>query len=200
MSNIICENPQLQSPLNRASKDKFYMVLNLPYVLRKQYGDDPLIKIDPLQISIFGTVVPAISIPAVELRYFGQSTNVSSHSRPNYPPLNVSFVVDNDYQNYYVLWKWLEILNNPSESTYGGTSLGTRTSDDLMQSGYEQEYQTTVSVFALNEYNQPTIEFRYTHCFITSLGQINYSYRDGEILETTAEFQFNQLFVNKPKK
>lgn len=189
-----CVNPQFQSPLNRASKDKFYMVLTPPYILKKLYKDDSNITLDPLQISIFGTIVPTISVPSVEVRYYGQSTNVSSYSRPNYPPLNVSFVVDNDYRNYYVLWKWLAILNDPALSIYAGSDKHT------LDMGDSFEYQTDVSVFALDEYNEPSIEFKYTKCFITSLGQLDYSYREGELIQTSAEFQFNQLFIDILKK
>ena len=194
MSDVICTNPQFQSPLNRASKDKFYMVLNLPYILRERSKGDPLLDIETLQISIFGTVVPAISIPPVELKYFGQSINVSSHNRPNYPPLNIA------YHNYYVLWKWLDLLNDPSKSIYNGTPLDQLTKEQISNSGVENEYQTTISIVALDEYNQPSIEFTYSHCFITNLGAINYSYRENEFIETTAEFQFNQLNITNFKK
>jgi hypothetical protein len=200
MSDVICTNPQFQSPLNRASKDKFYMVLNLPYILRERSKEDPMLNIESLQISVYGTIVPNVSVPPVELRYFGQSVNVSSHSRPNYPPLNVSFVVDNLYQNYYVLWKWLDLLNDPTKSVYNGTPQEQLTNRENLNSGNESEYQTTISVFALDEYNSPSIEFVYSHCFITSLGGLNYSYRENEFIETTAEFQFNQLNIKNPKK
>lgn len=198
MSDQFCTNPTIQSSLNRASKDKFVMVLNLPYILRKRSTEDINLDIDPLQLNVFGTIVPQISIPSVELRYAGQSINVSSHNRPNYPPLTVSFVVDNDYKNYYVLWKWLEVLNTPQESLYGGTPLEQMTSQEYLNSGAENEYQTTVSILGLNEYNDKAIEFVYKHCFITSLGSINYSYKDSEFIEIAAEFQFNQLDIIKP--
>lgn len=176
------------------------MVLNLPYILRERSKTDPLLDIETLQISVFGTLVPNITVPPVELRYHGQSINVSSHSRPAYPPLSVSFVVDNSYQNYYVLWKWLDLLNDATESLYNGTSQEELTKQQMLNSGLESEYQTTLSIFALDEYNTPSIEFVYTHCFITNLGAINYSYRDNEFIETTAEFHFNQLKINKPLK
>jgi hypothetical protein len=196
-----CENPTIQSSLNRASKDKFVMVLNLPYVLRNRSSEDPLLDIEYLQINVSGTVVPAISIPAVELRYAGQSTNVSSHSRPNYPPLTVNFVVDNEYKNYYVLWKWLEVLNTPLESLYGGTDLDEMmTAQERVNRGNQFEYQTALSILALNEYNEVVMEFQYKNCFITNLGQISYNYKEGEFIETTAEFQFNQLEIIKPLK
>ena len=196
MSNEICENPQFQSPLNRASKDKFYMVLSLPHVMRKMYKDDELLKIDPLQISVFGTVVPTVNVPTTEVRYYGQSTNVSSYSRPNYEPLTVSFVVDNNYQNYYVLWKWLAVLNDPETSIYAGTSPKDITMSERLRIGNQFEYQTNILIYGLNEYNKPTIQFKYTNCCITSLGQIIYSYRDSELIESSAQFNFNQLHID----
>jgi hypothetical protein len=69
-----------------------------------------------------------------------------------------------------------------------------------MESGMVNEYQTTFSILALNEYNETVVEFVYHNAFITNLRGINYSYRDGEILETTADFQFNQFNMIRKKK
>jgi len=121
--NDLCETPQptQQSVLNRTGKDKFLLVLNLPPVLRKQSLANDLINLEPLQISIYGSVVPSIQVPSTEVRFGGQSYNVTSYSRPNYPPLIVNFVIDNKFRNYWLLWKWLSILNDPRSSTYTGT-------------------------------------------------------------------------------
>jgi hypothetical protein len=195
--NDLCETPQptQQSVLNRASKDRFLLVLNLPQVLRKQSILNDLINIDPLQISINGTIVPAIQVPPNEVRFGGQSYNVTSYTRPNYGPLTVNFVVDNKFQNYWVLWKWLTILNDPKTSLYTGTDPKLETWRDRIESGILTEYQTNFSVIGLNEYNQKTIEFVYYNAFITGLGGITYDYTDPEIIKTTADFQFSQLDV-----
>lgn len=199
MSDITCENPQFQSPLNRASKDKFILALNLPPILRKRALEDLCLDIDSLQISVYGTVIPTISVPAVELRYGTHSANFTSFNRPNYPPLSVNFVVDNEFKNYYVLWKWLAVLNDPREGHYAGSKYTEFPTKKQLDIGLNTEYQTTLSILALNEYNKTIMEFVYYNAFITSLGGIQYSYRDGEIIETTAEFQFNQLDIIKPK-
>jgi len=196
MDNDLCDTPQptQQSVLNRTGKDKFILVLNLPQVLRNESLSDELIKLDPLQISIYGAVVPEIRVPANEIRFGGQSYNVSSHTRPNYPPLPVNFVIDNKFRNYWILWKWLSILNSPDESFYDGTK-GKISTRDRILNGNLTEYQTNFSVIGVNEYNQPTVEFVYYNAFITGLGSINYNYRDPEIIESTAEFQFSRLDV-----
>jgi len=195
--NDLCETsqPTLQSVLNRTSKDKFILVLNLPAVLRKQLPNDELLNLDPLQISIFGTVVPPIIVPTNEVRYAGQTYNVSSYTRPNYPPLPVNFVVDNKFRNYWILWRWLQILNDPETSLYTGTNPNLETWKDRTETGINTEYQTNFSVLGLNEYNQYTIEFIFKNAFITNLGGITYEYNDSEFIKTSAEFQFSQLDV-----
>lgn len=192
---MITPNPQLQSPLNRSSKDKFYMILELPYILRKQVAVDPTISIDPIQISVYGTVVPDIAVPEVDMRFLGQNLHLSTYARPNYPPITVNFVVDGDYRNYLILWKWLNSMNLAIENKYGGTA---STPDDSVSIGDQFEYQTTINVVAVDEYNIPVIEFIYTKAFISSLGGITYSYRDGNsLVECTATFHFSQLDVRK---
>lgn len=196
--NDLCETPQptQQSVLNRSGKDKFILVLNLPQVLRKQSLADDLINIDPLQISIFGTIVPDVAVPSNEVRFGGQSYNVSSYARPNYQPLTVNFVVDNKFKNYWILWKWLSILNDPKSSYYTGTDPKIETWKDRVESGIVTEYQTNFSVIGLNEYNQRSVEFVYYNAFITNIGGINYDYNDTELIKSTATFQFSQLDVN----
>jgi hypothetical protein len=198
MSDSNCTNPTLQSSLNRAARDKFVMVLELPHVLRKRSTEDGLIKISPLQMSVYGTVVPTIAVPSVNLGYAGQHLNLTSYVRPNYEPLAINFVVDNTYHNYYVLWKWLEVLNHPTKNSYSGTAANEITTDEKTRLGNNKEYQTTFSILALNEYNDVVLEFKYYNAFIVNLGGINYSYREGEILECTAQFQYNQLEVVRP--
>ena len=196
--NDLCETPQptQQSILNRSGLDKFILVLNLPFVLKKQTLANSLINIDPLQISVYGSIVPNVQVPPVEVRFGGQSVNVTSYNRPNYPPLTVNFVVDNKFRNYWILWKWLTVLNDPKLSIYTGTPTNLERNAERFEKGNLKEYQTNLSIFSLNEYNQKTVEFKYYNAFITNLGGITYNYRTPELIETTAEFQYSQFDVN----
>lgn len=187
------ESPTEQSILNKASKDKFVLVLNLPRALKQEAKKIKGIDLDPMQISIYGTVTPTITVPAIAVPYGGQVPTYSSHTRPQYSPLTVNFVVDNEYKNFYFLWRWLELLNDARKSKYSGPPERLISASDKRLRGDHTDYQTTFSILALNEYNQTTIEFVYYYAFITSLGAISYNYRDGEILESTAEFSYGQL-------
>jgi hypothetical protein len=84
-------------------------------------------------------------------------------------------------------------MNSPLGSMYAGTEQDRETFRNKLESGFNTEYQTTFSIFSLNEYNQKSVEFIYHNAFITNLGAINYSYRDEGIIESTAQFQFSQL-------
>jgi hypothetical protein len=191
-------NPTEQSPLNMGLKDKFVLVFNLPKILRNLTKTDPNISVDPVQISIFGSVVPSIQVPSKEVPYLGQYYNITSYSRSNYEPLNVNFVVDSKFKNYWVLWKWLSILSSPSESLYSGTDPRHESWKDTLENGTLTEYQSNFSLLAKNEYNQTIIEFRYLNAFITNLGGIVYDYTDTGIIKCSAQFQFSQLHAIYP--
>ena len=122
-------------------------------------------------------------------------SNITSYTRPNYTPLDVNFIVDNQFKNYWILWKWLSVLNNPAESMYNGSDPRYETWKDRIENGTLTEYQSNFSILSKNEYNQTIIEFRFFNAFITNLGAINYNYRDSEIIESSAQFQFSQLDI-----
>ena len=198
MNAVPCltENPSMQSSLNIASLDKFILVLNLPYALRQEAITDDTISIEPLQIKVHGAVVPSVQVHSNEVRYAGQSYNVSSHSRMNYNPLAVNFIIDNHFKNYWIIWKWLGLLNTYNESLYGrgGSKIPPSSRSAAgAELGTLIEYQSNFSMLALDEYNTPIAEFVYYNAFPVSLGPINYSYRTPEYIESSAEFQFSQL-------
>jgi hypothetical protein len=189
-------NPTQQSVLNIPSKDKFLLVLNLPSILKSQFATDSRLSIDPLELRVFGSVVPEISVPSVVLPYAGQNYNVSSHTRPNYNPLTVNFFIDNAFINYYTMWSWLNVLNTFDQSSYGGTRFDTTERlPAILNNGQVTEYQTQMSVYALNEYNLKTIEFVYYNAFITNLGGLTYNYQDPTYVQSTVTFQFSEFEV-----
>lgn len=183
-----CINPSEQSILNRPSVDKFLLVLNFPEVLRDKIYEGRKIDVEPIQVSVYGSIVPQIVVPSVEVPFGGQTYNITSYTRTNHDPLTINYVVDNKFYNYWVLWRWLFVLNDARKSIYNG-------SDELLGSNKINEYQAHVSVFGLDEYNNKIVEFIYYYCFITRLAGINYNYRESNIIESSFELQFSQFDV-----
>jgi hypothetical protein len=193
---IFCTNPSEQSVLNRAGTDKFILVLDLPTVLKRELENDGKKGRDRLQISVHGTIIPEVQLPTIQVPYHGQTYNTTSHTRPNWQPLTVNFVVDNDFYNYWVIWKWISILNTPRTSIYGSEA------QPLVDENNLGKHQAHISLYGLNEYNVPVIEFTYYYCFPISLAAINYSYREQGIIDSSFQLQFSQFDVKllEPKK
>ena len=97
-------NKLKQAVLNKSRADKFLLVFDIPPVLKNinkpwiAEDDNKSLISDSVQFSIFGTAVPEITVPAVENRFAGSTLYVSSHSKNSYPPVTVSFNIDNQYR------------------------------------------------------------------------------------------------------
>lgn len=185
-----------QSILNKNRKDKFLLVLNLPDILKKQNKIDPndrstnYLNQDSLQYSVYGTIVPKSSVPSVDVPYGAQVPQVTSYVRPAWDPITVNFTVDNGYNNWWVLWYWLNIINNSTQSGYNANNLPPGPS---IITDRTTTYQTNITVFGLDEYNNKKIQFDYLHAFITDLGEIGYNYREPDQIESSFTFKFGQL-------
>lgn len=184
-----------QSQLNKSRKDKFLMVLSLPKILKKINDNNlgthvkDLISLNSLQFSIFGSVVPNITVPAVTAPYGGQNYKVSSHTRPPYEEVTINFTIDNRFSNYWVIYKWLELLNDDSKSYYN--------SDELEGSNIPANYQTDIVIYAKDEFDKNIMKFTYTKAFPTNLGGFTYSYRESDEIESSVSFAFSQ-FISEP--
>jgi hypothetical protein len=186
-----------QATLNRSRSDKFLLVLDLPIALKS--SQDTVIQdkysADQIQFTIYGSPVPKISIPEINLPFGGQVLKVSSMSRPAYPSLDVKFLVGNGYQNYWILWKWLNLFNDSQNSTSDLNMQSSFVGEDIRLTNSLRRYISDFTLFALDEFDNRIISFKYTNAFVTSLGQINYSYQDPAEITCDVSFAYNQLEV-----
>lgn len=187
------------SDLNVARKDKFILIVDLPnsfLPIRKKIKDKckrecSLLDINKLQLNIFANIVPEITIPKIEKPFGGQVMNFSSHARPTYSPIKVDFEVDAGYVNYYVLYKWLDIINDDLNSEF---NYEREINDSKHSPGGRQPYYTsTMNMYALDEYNNKAAKWTFFGCFPTVLGGIDYSKRDAAIIVSSFTFEFSFL-------
>lgn len=182
-----------QSILNKNRKDKFLLVLNLPNVLKEvnktNIGEraTQYLNQDSLQYSVYGNVVPNIAVPEVDLAFSGQTGKVTSYTRPAYSSVTVNFTVDNGYNNWWVLWYWLNVINNSTQGYYNSNEIPVSTYKNV------NTYMTDITVYGLDEYNNKVIQFDYLQAFITGLGEISFNYRDPDQIESSFTFVFSQL-------
>jgi hypothetical protein len=178
-----------QSILNKSRKDKFTLVISLPKSLipynKKQSRLNANVNLDTLQFSIYGTVVPKNSIPEEDARYAGGNVYVSSHNKPSYDPVTINFTIDNEFNNYWVIHKWLDLLRNEKSSIYE--------EEITPKDAGLGQYSTDFVVIAKDEYHNDVIQWTYKNAFPISLGEIVYSHRDGAEIETSFEFVFMRM-------
>lgn len=182
-----------QSVLNKSRKDKFLFVLTLPQALADishssvNARDDSKVLPNTLQFSVYGTVLPPVTVDSGEIRYSGQAVKFSAHSRPAYPNITVNFTVDNRFNNYWVIWKWLDIMNDDNSAIfYADKEL--KPNESIFK-----KYQGSASLYTLDEYNNKTMRFDYFGLLPVGLGQVDYNYRTTEPIDTTFEFSFSKL-------
>ena len=181
-----------QTVLNRARKDKFLFVLDIPNALKNI--QDPVLQqnynADPIQFTIVGSPVPKITVPSKEIPFGGQVYHTSSLSRPTYDPFNVKFFLDNGYQNYWILWNWLNLFNKNSSSTSQLTQVKNGGISNPMS-----DFTSNFTIYTLDEFNNKLMSFTYNQAFITGLSEFDFSYQEPEEISCTASFAFNQLEV-----
>lgn len=183
------QEPIFQSPFNKQRKDKFLLILTIPEVLKDKVADvvrrNNSVNFDSLQFSVFGAIAPPIAIPPVSIPYAGQTLKVTSYSRPEFPHLKVDFTIDNQFNNYWVLFKWLEIFNNTFTGVFDPSQ--TELDSHLLQ------YMTNISIYSLDEYNKRTARFDYIRSFPVSLDGITYNDRIPDEMDCGFEFAYHQL-------
>jgi len=180
-----------QSQLNVTRKDKFLLIMDIPSILKPLLQKEDRFcrggNLERLQMSIWGFVVPEISINKMDIAYGGQVSKFSGLSRPAYNPVSINFTVDNRFDNYYILYKWLDIQNSDTNGYFDSNNL------KPCSTGRGLDYKSIFTVVALDEYEKPTAKWDYIGAFPTTIGAINASYRETEELESTFTFEFSQL-------
>jgi hypothetical protein len=197
------QQPIPQSQLNKSRFDKFLLILNLPPILRNSNTNNlnlrtkELIQKDSIQFSVYGSVIPTIQVPEVEAPYAGGTYKLSSNSRPPYDNITVNFTIDNKFNNYWVIYKWLDILSDDAGVIYNATEVTDtgRETYKLNPKLQPQAYQTDFTLYGKDEFDGNIVKFTYTKAFPISLGSINYNYREPGEIETSFTFAFSQFLT-----
>lgn len=182
-----------QSFLNRARTDKFLVTLDVPDALKridknKASGNND-INFKRLQFSVFGILLPQLEVPALEIRYSGNTLYQSSHTRNSYPPVTMNFSIDNEFNNYWVIYKWLQILHDDVEGIFDKR--------ELIRGTDFTQYQSDITLHAINEFDKPVIEFKYTRAFPTVLGGVEYSDKNPQEALSSFTFVYSQIHTKK---
>ena len=184
-------NQNNQSILNKSRLDKFILVFSVPPALREinvrenSSRNSTNVIEDKLQLSVYGAVVPELTVPSIEIPYAGSNLYQSAHAREPYPPVTVNFTADNEFNNYWVIYKWLNLMHDQKTGVYD--------EPDLDPDNEFNNYQTDMTLYGLDEYENKRIEFTYTKAFPITLGNLEYNYRTSDEIESSFTFVYSQL-------
>ena len=181
--------------LNKSRGDKFLLVFDIPPALRgrntkwtdKQVGGTNLTS-DTVQFSIFGTAVPEVAVPGVAARFSGSTYYVSSHSKDPFPPVNVKFNIDNEYKNYWTIYQWLNLLHDQYQGTYNARKINDNNPEETFK-----DYQTDLTIYGKDEFNNNRIKFTYTKAFPTTIEAVTYNYQTPGEITSGFTFVYSQL-------
>lgn len=197
------QTPIPQSQLNKSRFDKFLLILNLPPILRNSNTNNlnvrtkELVQKESIQFSVYGSVIPTVSVPEVEAPYAGGTYKLSSNSRPPYDNITVNFTIDNKFNNYWVIYKWLDVMSDDVGIIYNATEVTDtgRQTYKLNPKLQPQAYQTDFTLYGKDEFDNNIVKFTYTKAFPISLGSIDYNYREPGEIETSFTFAFSQFLT-----
>ena len=117
--------------------------------------------------------------------------------------LNITFIVDEELQNYRELWDWLVGLGSPvshsqweSELAKGDGAIrqfGTEDADPRTKSTYEESnLYSDATLIVYNSKNIPKVDVKFKNMFPTSLSALEYSQEltDVEYFKASATFRY----------
>jgi hypothetical protein len=161
-----------------------------PIAKKYNRGDKTVIP-DSVQFSVFGTIVPEITVKGIETRFAGSTLYISSFSKDSYPPVNIKFTVDSMYNNYHTIYRWLNLLHDEKTGIYNQQGL-------IPEDANFNDYQTDLTVYGLDEYGKKRISFTYTKAFPTTLDGITFNQKSdqGEEIESGFTFLYSQMHLN----
>jgi hypothetical protein len=117
--------------------------------------------------------------------------------------LNITFIVDEELQNYRELWNWLVGLGSPVSHSQWETELakgdgavrqfGTDDGDGRTKSTYEESnLYSDATLIVYNSKNIPKVDVKFKNMFPTSLSALEYSQEltDVEYFKASATFRY----------
>jgi hypothetical protein len=117
--------------------------------------------------------------------------------------LNISFIVDEELENYRELWNWLVGIGSPVSHSQWETELakgdgavrqfGTDDADPRTKSTYEESnLYSDATLIVYNSKNIPKVDVKFKNMFPTSLSALEYSQEltDVEYFKASATFRY----------
>ena len=149
----------------------------------------------------------AANVPGITLGEAQYPTPMSdmfvTGDKITFETLNITFLVDEELQNYRELWDWLVGMGSPVSHSQWETTLAkgdgairtfsTPDADPRTKSTYEESnLYSDATLIVYSSKNQPKVEVKFKNMFPTSLSSLEYSQEatDVEYFKASATFRY----------
>ena len=149
----------------------------------------------------------AANVPGITLGEAQYPTPMSdmfvTGDKLTFETLNITFIVDEELQNYRELWDWIVGIGSPINHEQWSTELfkgdgavrqfGTDDADPRTKPTYEESnLYSDGTLIVYNSKNQPKVNVLFKNMFPTSLSELQYSQEltDVEYFHATATFRY----------
>jgi hypothetical protein len=155
---------------------------NFQLIFPKLPTEESISANNPFIMNIFSAVIPSLSMAEEELRWQGNKTKHSLIPL-EFDSWLVSYVVDANLANWKLLYDWLEFINNNNDKI----------------AEYHKNYGVDASLVTTTNYRVPVLELRFIDIWPSTLGEVSFSTREGDIqLESTVNFTYDYFEVVRP--
>lgn len=180
------------SILNSHLNDKFIAVIPIPVCLRNinvsgnDYIREGAVDVNTVQFTMKRFTLPSINIPAITVKYDGQSLKVSSHVRTPYEPIVLTMNIDSKLSNYWFFKNWMDCMNRDKTSDKAETH----------ESEYKNfDYSSDMRLIVMDEYENKLVNFDFTKAFPVSVSGIQYDYSNGLQITANITFEYSQYLM-----
>jgi len=132
-----------------------------------------------LTLNIFSTIIPGVTLGTEENRWQGTITTYAAGVL-EFEQWSTEFIVDEEFKNWSVLYKWLQYINNNK--------------DQMMQDN--RAYTVDAFLRVVDNFQEEIFKLQFINVWINNLGEITLSHREGEnVLECNALFVYDRFEI-----
>jgi len=168
--------------MNKVHANKFKLIIPRISIVEDIFARYAL---NFIELNIKGTIAAGLTVAAQNVPGIAHKPFKLTGAGYDIQEIKVSFLIDGDFLNYYMLWSWLNKIYNLKTAVA-----------PVLNNG-ENPYEN-FQIIGLDNYNKEIVKFTYTGGFITSISEVEVAYDNPERLEATATFVYDDYVVELP--
>lgn len=136
---------------------------------------------EEFSLNIYGTIIPGLNLDSVEHRWMGAKFQ-SDSGNVTFDPWTVSFIVDSEFNNWKLLYRWITFINN-NKDKFGEDPAN---------------YVVDATLRVTDNFRKEVLRIHFINVWINMLGEITLTHREGEtLLESTVNFAYDYFEIRE---